>query len=173
MICDGKHCKKKIKNFLTVVKGRYLCRACIKAEDIKLTAGTYKRVKLCTHCHIHEAIDCNENICTECYNRLKSNRCVRFVDEDEKNEDDKKPLIEPKRPRKPLPEVPKKLTESPKPTAVVVWPFKGRNDIELSLEKDTVVTIEEKLTQDWWYVSCGDKKGYFPSTYLEEQSVIE
>lgn len=164
MICDGKYCQKKIKKFLTVVNGRYLCRECLKMEDIKLIDGVNKRVKLCRHCHVQEATDCNENICTECYNRFKSNKCIRFI------EDEKKSLL--KKPNKPFePNIPNK---SHKPTAVVIWPFEGRNENELSLKKDQIVTIEEKITKDWWYVSFGEKRGYYPSSYLEEQqSFIE
>ncbi|KAM3917136.1 nostrin [Leptodactylus fuscus] len=50
----------------------------------------------------------------------------------------------------------------------VLYPYKPQRNDELSLEKDDHVIVHRKSDDGWWYGTINGKKGYFPSTYVEE-----
>lgn len=50
----------------------------------------------------------------------------------------------------------------------VIYDFDGRNDEELSLREEAVVTLVREENADWWEVETLEgNKGYFPAIYLE------
>lgn len=50
----------------------------------------------------------------------------------------------------------------------VVYDFEGRNDEELTLKEDDIVTLVHKENADWWEVETKQKaRGYFPAAYME------
>ncbi|XP_071977905.1 nostrin [Engystomops pustulosus] len=50
----------------------------------------------------------------------------------------------------------------------VLYPYKPQRNDELGLEKDDCVIVHRKTDDGWWYGTINGKKGYFPSTYVEE-----
>lgn len=50
----------------------------------------------------------------------------------------------------------------------VLYPYKPQRNDELVLEKGDCVIIHRKVDDGWWYGTVNGKKGYFPSTYVEE-----
>ncbi|XP_069589182.1 nostrin [Ranitomeya imitator] len=50
----------------------------------------------------------------------------------------------------------------------VLYPYEPQRADELSLEKGDCVIILRKVDDGWWYGTLNGKKGYFPSTYVEE-----
>ncbi|XP_075687224.1 nostrin [Rhinoderma darwinii] len=50
----------------------------------------------------------------------------------------------------------------------VLYPYTPQRKDELALEKGDCVIIHRKVDDGWWYGSLNGKKGYFPSTYVEE-----
>ncbi|KAM4626400.1 nostrin [Discoglossus pictus] len=52
----------------------------------------------------------------------------------------------------------------------VLYPYQPQREDELSLEKDDYLIVHSKDDNGWWYGTLKGKKGYFPSTYVEEVS---
>ncbi|KAG8432401.1 hypothetical protein GDO86_016880 [Hymenochirus boettgeri] len=57
-----------------------------------------------------------------------------------------------------------------KSLCTVLYPYKPQRDDELSLKKGDHLEIHHKDEDGWWYGSLNGKKGYFPSTYVEEDT---
>ncbi|XP_044160211.1 nostrin [Bufo gargarizans] len=49
-----------------------------------------------------------------------------------------------------------------------LYPYTSQRKDELDLEKGDCVIVHRKADDGWWYGTVNGKKGYFPSTYVEE-----
>ncbi|XP_040297615.1 nostrin [Bufo bufo] len=49
-----------------------------------------------------------------------------------------------------------------------LYPYTSQRKDELDLEKGDCVIVHRKADDGWWYGTLNGKKGYFPSTYVEE-----
>ncbi|XP_072275191.1 nostrin [Pyxicephalus adspersus] len=50
----------------------------------------------------------------------------------------------------------------------VLYPYEPQRNDELGLQKGDLVIIHKKSDDGWWYGTLNGKKGYFPSTYVED-----
>lgn len=50
----------------------------------------------------------------------------------------------------------------------VLYPYEPQRNDELGLQKGDLIIIQKKSDDGWWLGSLNGKKGYFPSTYVEE-----
>uniref|UniRef100_A0A669E3T6 Vav 3 guanine nucleotide exchange factor b n=1 Tax=Oreochromis niloticus TaxID=8128 RepID=A0A669E3T6_ORENI len=53
--------------------------------------------------------------------------------------------------------------------AIARYDFCSRDTRELSLQQGDVITIYTKMPNGWWKGVVGDRVGWFPSTYVEEE----
>uniref|UniRef100_H3A3Y2 Nitric oxide synthase trafficking n=1 Tax=Latimeria chalumnae TaxID=7897 RepID=H3A3Y2_LATCH len=49
-----------------------------------------------------------------------------------------------------------------------LYDFQAKRDDELNLQAGDIIIIQQKDDEGWWYGTLQGKKGYFPSTYVEE-----
>ena len=55
------------------------------------------------------------------------------------------------------------------PLAIATNSYQAAQEDELSLLKGDRVVIFEKLEDGWWRGKCGDKEGWFPSNFVQEE----
>ena len=56
---------------------------------------------------------------------------------------------------------------------IVLYPHAAKDDDELNLIVNDVVTVTEKGEFGWWKGRLGNKEGLFPSSYVLKQHIDE